>query len=118
MKQKRNYQLYLKDILDSMIKIRSYIKGHNYNSFTKNNMLIDAVIRNFEIIGEAVKHIPEEFKEKYKYIPWRKMNSLRNFLSHEYFGVDYSIIWKIAYDELPTDIENIKKSLKEFKKAT
>ena len=64
-------------------------------------MIVDAVVRNFEIIGEASKNIPEKIRNKYPSVPWRKMIGLRNLISHEYFGIDYEMIWTIAKESLP-----------------
>jgi len=68
MKKPRRIDFYLHDMVTAMERIASYIDGHNFESFQKNFMLIDAVIRNFEIIGEASKHIPEEIQTKYNHI--------------------------------------------------
>ena len=67
------------------------------------------MIRNFEIIGEAAKNIPDDIKEKYRSIPWKEMYYLRNKVSHEYFGIDYEIIWDIAVNHLPLNYKEIKK---------
>jgi uncharacterized protein with HEPN domain len=85
----------LMDILESMNRIDTYILGVNYDSFLNNQMLIDAVIRNLEIIGEAARNLPDELKNKYPELPWRNMIGLRNILIHQYFGVDESIIWEV-----------------------
>ncbi len=81
--------------------IASYIEGYDYERFKNDTKTIDAVIRNFEIIGEASKNLHETIKEKYPDIPWKEMYYLRNKVSHEYFGVDYEIIWDIATNYLP-----------------
>lgn len=80
----------------------------DYEAFCKNDLVSDAVIRNFEVIGEASVHIPEKIKSKYSDIPWGKMKGMRNLVIHEYFGVDYSIIWKTIEDVLPVLREKIK----------
>ena len=75
-----------------------------------NYMIVDAIIRNFEIIGEASKNVPAEIKNKYPEIPWKKMYGLRNLIAHEYFGIDYEMIWEISKNNLPQnsiDIRNI-----------
>lgn len=89
----RRYDLYLKDISESIEKILDYTSGMDYNEFTAHSMVFDAVVRNFEIIGEAAKNIPDEIKLKCPSIPWSEMIGMRNILIHGYFGVDYSIIW-------------------------
>jgi len=72
-------------------------------------MVVDAVVRNFEIIGEASNNLPDEIKNKYPEIPWRKMYGLRNLVSHEYLGIDYEMIWEIAKKNLPENIEDFRK---------
>jgi uncharacterized protein with HEPN domain len=76
-------------------------------------MLIDAVIRNLEIIGEAARNVPEEIKNNYNEIPWKKMIGLRNMLIHEYFGVDESIVWERIKTNLPEVKPNILKAIQE-----
>jgi len=99
---KRNsYQLFLEDILEAINKIERYIKDLTHDQFEGNEVVIDAVIRNLEIIGEAAKNISEDVREKYSEIPWNRMIGLRNVAIHEYFGVDLNIIWEIITKNLP-----------------
>ncbi len=100
-RKKRQYLFYLEDMLDSMEKISNYISGLELDAFRKDELIQDAVIRNFEVIGEAAKHIPDRVKNKYPKIPWYNMSKLRNFLAHQYFGVDIPMIWRIARDHIP-----------------
>lgn len=93
--------MYLEDIQLSIVRISEYIQDMDFSSFKKDYKTVDAVIRNFEIIGEASKNIPEKIKEKYSSIPWKEMYYLRNKVSHEYFGIDYEIIWDVAVNYLP-----------------
>jgi uncharacterized protein with HEPN domain len=111
MKRKTN-RVFVEDILESMNKIERYIKGLTYELFLKNEMVVDAVIRNLEIIGEASKNIPEDIREKYPNIPWRRMVGLRNIALHEYFGIDLGIIWEIITKNLPETKPKIKMLLK------
>jgi len=97
----RRFDMYLHDMLTSMNRIEEYINGLEFLEFKRNYMVVDAVVRNFEIIGEASKHIPEKITIQYFEIPWKKMYALRNIISHEYFGLDYEMIWQIAKNELP-----------------
>lgn len=99
--RKREPKLYLKDILDCIEKINSYVKNISFEDFSKNTLIIDAVIRNFEIIGEASKNIPEEMKTEYPEIPWKEMAGMRDKMIHEYFGVDLEIVWKTIKIRLP-----------------
>ena len=104
----RSNKLYLKDIVDSIQKILEYTRGIDYDRFTENSMVFDAVIRNFEIIGEPAKNIPDNVKEGNPAIPWSDMVGMRNILIHGYFGVDYAIVWTTV-ELLPDFLENIKK---------
>ncbi len=107
---KRGHILYLEDMLLSMSRIKEYLGELDFSEFKDNDMIVDAIIRNFEIIGEASKNLPNEIKEKYSEVPWRKMYGLRNLIAHEYFGVDYEMIWEIAKNNLPQnalDVSNI-----------
>ena len=93
--------MYLDDIILSITRIEEYIDGLTFQEFKRDYKTVDAVIRNFEIIGEASRNLPEEFKDKHSEVPWSEMYLLRNKISHEYFGVDYEIIWDIAINYLP-----------------
>jgi uncharacterized protein with HEPN domain len=104
--------MYLEDILTSINRISKYIEGYNFADFKKDFKTVDAVIRNFEIIGEASKNLPDQVKEKYNDVPWAEMYLLRNKVSHEYFGVDYEIIWDIASNYLPENRAQIEAILK------
>jgi uncharacterized protein with HEPN domain len=110
--ENRHFKLYLDDIYLSMRRILEYVEGMDSKSFKQNYMVVDAVVRNFEVIGEAAKNIPNEVKEKYSEIPWRKMYGLRNLISHEYFGVDYEMIWEIISTDLPKNIQDMEEILK------
>jgi uncharacterized protein with HEPN domain len=70
--------------------------------FRKNELVVDAVVRNFEIIGEASKNIPSKIRQSYPDIPWKQMSGMRNLLIHEYFGVDIQTVWHTAKHHLPT----------------
>jgi uncharacterized protein with HEPN domain len=100
-KRERALDMYLDDLLLAMSRISEYISEHTFDSFKKDYKTVDAVIRNFEVIGEASKNIPAEIKSKYPDVPWAEMYLLRNKVSHEYFGIDYEIIWDVAFNHLP-----------------
>ena len=103
--------LYLEDIILSMQRVREYIVGLDFINFKRDYKTVDAVIRNFEIIGEASRNLPKNFKLKYSEIPWEEMYRLRNRISHEYFGIDYEIIWDIIKEHLPENKKDIVKIL-------
>lgn len=113
-KGNRTDKLFLEDIQISMNRIAEYIEGYNYVDFKKDNKTVDAVIRNFEIIGEASKKLTDDVKESYPDIPWHEMYYLRNRVTHEYFGVDYEIIWDIATNYLPENRLMIIKIIKGY----
>ena len=89
--------MYLDDIILSMDRIFEYTHGFTFEKFKEDYKTVDAVIRNFEIIGEASKNLPKDFKNLHNEIPWDEMYLLRNKVSHEYFGIDYDIIWDIIW---------------------
>lgn len=93
--------MYLEDILTSINRINEYLQEYSFIQFREDHKTVDAVIRNLEIIGEASKNVPKEIKGKYPNIPWAEMYLLRNKVSHEYFGIDYEIIWDVVTNYLP-----------------
>jgi len=93
--------MYLQDLLVAMTRIAEYLEGYTFDQFKKDYKTVDAVIRNFEIIGEASKKLPVHIKENNPDIPWDEMYLLRNKVSHEYFGIDYEIIWDVCINHLP-----------------
>ena len=103
---------FIQDILQAMNNIEEYIGNASFEDFKKNRMAVDAVIRNLEVIGEASKNIPEEIRNKYSQVPWKKMIGLRNLVSHEYFGIDYENIWEIVKKNIPSTKTDIEEMLK------
>lgn len=114
----RDPLLYLADILLSMERVQEYIAQLDFQTFKWDYKTVDAVIRNFEIIGEATKNLPLELKENYLAVPWEEMYRLRNRIIHEYFGVDYEIIWDIASRHLPKNYDDIKKIFEDVQKKS
>ncbi len=105
--------MYLEDILQSINRILDYIDSYSFDDFKKDYKTVDAVIRNFEIIGEASKNIPPEVKDEFPELPWAEMYLMRNKVTHEYFGVDHEIIWDIAKNHLPENKVQIESILKQ-----
>lgn len=107
MKKTRDYIFYLEDIEDAMTHVLKFTAGLNPKSFKINRLVVDAVIRNFEVMGEASKNIPGKVKERYPEMPWNKIYQLRNIISHDYFGIDYEVIWNIITKNLPENHKQI-----------
>lgn len=105
---KREPLLLIEDIIDSANKILDYTRSLSFEEFTKDGKTIDAVIRNFEIIGEAANRLPEDFKDKHTNIDWHRIRGFRNRIVHDYFGIDYSIVWEIKELFLSNLISSLK----------
>lgn len=92
----RDFELRLEDILEACQRIADYIAGYDIGRFEEDHKTQDAVIRQFEIIGEAVKHLPEEITLQDPAIPWRQFAGFRDVLAHSYFAVDLTVLWEAA----------------------
>jgi uncharacterized protein with HEPN domain len=105
---KREPTLLVEDIIESANKILEYTSNLSFQEFTRDSKTIDAVIRNFEIIGEAANRLPEDFKDIHSKIDWHRIRGFRNRIVHDYFGIDYSIVWEIKESFLPNLIRTLK----------
>jgi uncharacterized protein with HEPN domain len=92
---------FLDDIKDAIDKIQTYTAGTSYEKFLADQKTKDAVVRNFEIIGEAVKNLPEEFKSRHPSVAWKQVAGLRDVMAHGYYRVDYEVLWGVITDILP-----------------
>ena len=106
---KRGDSEYIADMLMACKRILEFTRGLTYDDFCKNNMVVDAVVRNIEILGEATKSVSEELKKKYPEVEWREIAKTRDKVIHFYFGVDVSIIWDIVTMDIPTLKDKLKK---------
>jgi len=104
----RDNILLLEDMLESALKITAYTRGLNFDAFLEDDKTIDAVVRNFEIIGEAANRIDPDFKLINAEIEWKYLRGFRNRIIHEYFGIDYEIVWSIIESDLEDLIERLK----------
>jgi uncharacterized protein with HEPN domain len=111
MSKKRRDKDFLGDIQEAIELIVTYTNGLTYKKFLDDRKTQDAVVRNFEIIGEAAKNISAALKAKYPEIPWKKISGLRDKLIHFYFGIDYKIVWNIVRKELPIIVKQVKNIL-------
>ena len=111
----REYKDYLSDIIDAIEKSESFVKGMSFERFEKDAKTSFAVIRAFEIIGEAVKKIPSQVRAQNKNIPWKEMSGMCDKLIHEYFGIKPRVVWKTIKEDLPIIKPLLKSILKELK---
>jgi len=112
---KRTSGLYIGDIFQALKKIKSYTRGLNFEKFGADPKTVDAVVRNLEIVGEAVRNLSTEVKDKYPQVPWEKMIGMRNKVAHEYFGVDTEILWQTIKEDLPELEKQLMPILKSIK---
>jgi uncharacterized protein with HEPN domain len=104
----RDLRLYCEDILDSGNAILEFIRDLSFEEFCKDRKTYSAVIREFEVIGEAVGKLPDEIKKRHSKVEWQDIKDFRNLLVHEYFGIDLEIVWRIIKDDLPGVMSAIK----------
>ncbi len=105
---KRDVTVFLNHIIDAILLIEEFTGQHTKETFFNNKLVHNAVIRQIEVIGEAVKNIPHSFTEKHPEIPWRDLAGMRDKLIHQYFGVDLNYVWVAATRELPSLLPVIK----------
>ncbi len=97
----RDPRVYLEDVLESIRRINAYVTGLDEAGLGADELRLDAVVRNLEVIGEAVKQLPEQITQQQSDVEWRKIAGLRNILIHHYFGIDVGIIWDVVQNKLP-----------------
>lgn len=109
----RDYRIYLKDILTAIESIENFVAGMDLEIFQSDDKTSSAVIRKFEIIGEAVRNVPEDIRAAYPEVAWKEMAGMRDRLIHFYMGVNYRLIWATIRDDLPATKAGIERILKE-----
>ena len=97
----REPRLYLEDILEAGRKIQGFCMGMDEGAFLGNDLVSDAVVRNLEIIGEAAKRVPGEWRAQAPEVPWREIAGFRDVIAHAYFGLDLGIVWRVVQEDLP-----------------
>ncbi len=110
----RVYSLYLRDILEASEKVKAYIEQQTFEDFCVDHKTVDAVVRNLEIIGEAVKNLPMEIRERHPNINWKKVARFRDIIAHHYFKVDLDIVWDITQNGMDDLSVTVSKILSEF----
>lgn len=112
---KKDPKVFLEHILESIELIENYTENKTISNFIKSVQLQDSIIRRIEIIGEAVKNVPDDVKNKYPEVPWKKIAGMRDVLIHEYFGIDLELTWEVVQKDIPdlkSEILKIKHDLK------
>jgi uncharacterized protein with HEPN domain len=111
----RDIRVYIEDIVGAIEKINEYAGHIDELAFYGNTQIQDSVIRRLEIIGEAVKHVPDDIRQKYPDVPWKEIAGIRDVLIHEYFGVKTVRIWNIIKNDLPVFFERIRQVDRDLK---
>jgi len=112
---KKDSRIFLKHVLESISIVELHTLSFTESQFLKNIQLQDAVTRRLEIIGEAVKNLPLNLRNKYPQVPWKKIAGLRDMLIHEYFNTDLVLVWRVIKRELPKLKKQIEKILDDLK---
>ena len=109
----RDWVFRIQDILDAIAKIRRYVSDIDFDTFENDEEVMDAVIHNLTVIGEAANHIPAEITGRHSDIPWRQMIDMRNFSVHAYWNLRPSVIWNTIQNDLPPLVERLARLLAE-----
>jgi uncharacterized protein with HEPN domain len=110
----RNPRLYLEDIQQGCRKVLRYTTGYSFEQFTQDDRTYDAVLRNLEIIGEAAKNVPDEIRQRFPQVEWRKISGFRDITAHQYFSISDSIVWDVVQNKIPELIVQVEQILKEL----
>ena len=107
----RDWRFRIEDMLEAIEKIQRACRGLELESFRENELIVDAVLRNLAVIGEAARHVPDEVVAATPGIPWANIRGMRNVVVHEYFGVDLDSIWETTQDDLPPLLPQLRRLL-------
>ncbi len=109
----RDYRVSLKDVLEAIATVSEFIGSINREEFQGDKKTLHAVVRNLEVIGEAIKNVPSEVRDQHPQVPWERIAGLRDILIHHYFGIDADIVWDIVANKLPELKQQIQAILRE-----
>jgi uncharacterized protein with HEPN domain len=112
---KRDITLYVSDILENIADAGRFISGLTFEQFVKDKMVVNAVVRSIEIVGEATKHVPAEIRARRPDVPWKDMAGMRDKCIHDYVGIDYEVVWtavKVEFPEVRSKIQSLLDELK------
>ena len=109
----RDYRLYLEDMHEALLRVTRYTAGVSYDAFVKDELRIDAVVRNLEMVGEAAKHVPQALRKQHPSVAWKQISGLRDILIHQYFAVSLPIVWDIVQNEVPNLVNSLRSMLEE-----
>jgi uncharacterized protein with HEPN domain len=113
MSDERHWQIRIEHILEAISKIQRYTAGWSEEAFASQEMAVDAVIRNFQVIGEAARHVPDDVQARYPEVPWSLMQGMRHILVHDYFAVKLDIVWRTVQQSLPPLVGPLQRILKD-----
>lgn len=103
----RDKSLFLRDMQQCCAKVMRYTHGLSQDQFFSNELVVDAVLRNLELLGEAAKQIPTEVQQRHPIVPWRRIAGLRDVLAHVYFGLEEDTIWQTIGHSIPALAEQL-----------
>lgn len=114
--EKREFVDFLEDAIGAMERAERFVAGMSYEDFKKDEKTVFAALRAIEVIGEAVKHIPLDFRMKFPDIPWRDISGMRDVLIHDYFGVDLETVWETVKTNIPKTKPLLIRALEQIKR--
>ena len=103
---------YVQDILDHMEKAQSFVEGMDYGAFVADEKTTFAVVRAIEIVGEATRHVPDDIRDRFLEVPWRRMAGMRDVVIHAYFGVDLDTVWRTVTEDIPQVLPAVQRCLR------
>ena len=107
----RDHSLFLEDIASSCRKIISFVEGYTFDEFLRDEKTFDAVVRNLEVVGEAVKHLSADFREQHPSTDWRAIAGMRDIPAHVYFALDLEVLWNVIQVEVPQLLASVQEIL-------